>query len=227
MEDAQGLAKAANTLADKWSLLPEFMRVGCRGAAPFAVVPGAARRTVTSRLLEHAARRRTQSRGLVRQQIASFNYFVNTELKKIVEANSEVRSEVRGVAPQPRPALNDRTRSPLRAGARARAHRLPRVFGQVDPTFFLKYEDIRVGKPVFEEESFIENDRSASPRAPGARTHRLDAAPLRAMKRAAAHAPCPHPPSAPRRHLRPAAAQSPRWNAVRVASRTPRPSSWM
>jgi DNA-directed RNA polymerase beta subunit len=35
-------------------------------------------------------------RGLVKQHIHSFDHFVNEELKKILEANSEIRSDVRG-----------------------------------------------------------------------------------------------------------------------------------
>ena len=35
-----------------------------------------------------------QVRGLVKQHIESFNYFINVDLKKILEANSEVLSEV-------------------------------------------------------------------------------------------------------------------------------------
>lgn len=49
-------------------------------------------------------------KGLVKQHIDSFNYFVNVDLKKIVYANRKVLSDV-------------------------------------DPTFYLKYTDIRVGKP--------------------------------------------------------------------------------
>lgn len=37
---------------------------------------------------------RVQSRGLVKQHIDSFDYFLNVELRNIVEANKEVRSDV-------------------------------------------------------------------------------------------------------------------------------------
>lgn len=49
-------------------------------------------------------------KGLVKQHIDSFNYFVNTDIKKIVRANQKILSEV-------------------------------------DPDFYLKYLDIRVGTP--------------------------------------------------------------------------------
>lgn len=35
-----------------------------------------------------------QARGLVQQHIESFDYFINEELRNILEANKEVRSEV-------------------------------------------------------------------------------------------------------------------------------------
>lgn len=37
----------------------------------------------------------SQARGLVKQHIESFDYFLNVELRNILEANKEVRSEVR------------------------------------------------------------------------------------------------------------------------------------
>ncbi|RXG59274.1 hypothetical protein Avbf_06624 [Armadillidium vulgare] len=52
--------------------------------------------------------------GLVKQHIDSFNYFVNTDIKKIVEANSKITTEV-------------------------------------DALFYVKYKDVRVGKPNIEE----------------------------------------------------------------------------
>ena len=36
-----------------------------------------------------------QSRGLVKQHIDSFDYFINVELRSIMEANRDVRSDVR------------------------------------------------------------------------------------------------------------------------------------
>jgi DNA-directed RNA polymerase III subunit RPC2 len=54
-----------------------------------------------------------RSRGLVRQHIDSYNYFVQVEIKKILQANSEVKSDV-------------------------------------DPNFFVRYTDIRVGMPSAE-----------------------------------------------------------------------------
>lgn len=35
-----------------------------------------------------------QNRGLVKQQIDSYNYFINIGIKKIMEANKEIRSDV-------------------------------------------------------------------------------------------------------------------------------------
>lgn len=49
-------------------------------------------------------------KGLVKQHIDSFNYFINVDIKKIVEANSKVTSDA-------------------------------------DPSFYLQYTDVRVGKP--------------------------------------------------------------------------------
>ncbi|KAL7639520.1 UNVERIFIED_CONTAM: hypothetical protein RMT77_010021 [Armadillidium vulgare] len=53
-------------------------------------------------------------KGLVKQHIDSFNYFLNTDIKKIVEANSKITTEV-------------------------------------DARFYVKYKDVRVGKPSIEE----------------------------------------------------------------------------
>lgn len=50
------------------------------------------------------------------------------------------------------------------ASARAGAARPSHALGgaaQVDPTFFLKYERIEVGSPVYQEESMDDNERSA------------------------------------------------------------------
>jgi len=41
-----------------------------------------------------------QVRGLVKQHIESFDYFLTKELQNILEANQEVRSEVRSVTLQ-------------------------------------------------------------------------------------------------------------------------------
>ena len=51
-----------------------------------------------------------KTKGLVKQHIDSFNYFINIDIKKIVKANEKLVSHA-------------------------------------DPTFYLKYLDIRVGKP--------------------------------------------------------------------------------
>jgi DNA-directed RNA polymerase III subunit RPC2 len=51
-----------------------------------------------------------KTKGLVKQHIDSYNYFINVEIKKIVKANEKVLSFA-------------------------------------DPTFYLKYLDIHVGKP--------------------------------------------------------------------------------
>lgn len=51
-----------------------------------------------------------KTKGLVKQHIDSYNYFINVEIKKIVKANEKVISFA-------------------------------------DPTFYLKYLDIHVGKP--------------------------------------------------------------------------------
>jgi DNA-directed RNA polymerase III subunit RPC2 len=53
-------------------------------------------------------------KGLVKQHIDSFNYFINEDIKNIVKANSKVQSDA-------------------------------------DPSFFLEYLDVRVGKPDVEE----------------------------------------------------------------------------
>ncbi|XP_076040363.1 RNA polymerase III subunit RpIII128 isoform X1 [Oratosquilla oratoria] len=53
-------------------------------------------------------------KGLVKQHIDSFNYFINVDIKNIVKANSRVTSDV-------------------------------------DPLFYVKYMDVRVGKPNIEE----------------------------------------------------------------------------
>nr|WCZ58372.1 RNA polymerase III subunit RPC2 [Paratrimastix eleionoma] len=55
-----------------------------------------------------------KSRGLLQNQLASFNYFLDVEIKKIVEANQ-------------------------------------RVICDADPSFFLKYTNIYIGKPSLEE----------------------------------------------------------------------------
>lgn len=51
-----------------------------------------------------------KTKGLVKQHVDSFNYFINVEIKKIVKANDKVLSHA-------------------------------------DPTFYIKYLDIHVGKP--------------------------------------------------------------------------------
>ncbi|VDN05801.1 unnamed protein product [Thelazia callipaeda] len=53
-------------------------------------------------------------RGLVKQHIASYDYFVNTDIKKILQANNKITSDA-------------------------------------NPSFYLKYLDIRVGMPASEE----------------------------------------------------------------------------
>lgn len=53
-------------------------------------------------------------RGLVRQHIDSFNYFINVDIKKIVASNQMVTCDA-------------------------------------DPVFYLKYLDVRVGKPEVED----------------------------------------------------------------------------
>eukprot|EP01083_Nonionella_stella_P158427 515709_1 len=60
-------------------------------------------------------------RGLVRQHVDSFNYFIETDLKNIVNANEKVTSEA-------------------------------------DPNFWLKYTDIRIGKPSVEEELCVSDN---------------------------------------------------------------------
>lgn len=52
--------------------------------------------------------------GLVKQHIDSFNYFINVDIKKIIQANEKVLCDA-------------------------------------DPTFYLKYLDVRVGKPDYED----------------------------------------------------------------------------
>lgn len=55
-----------------------------------------------------------KQKGLVRQHIASYNYFIKHDIKNIIKANQIVDSDV-------------------------------------DPTFYLKYTDVRIGKPTIEE----------------------------------------------------------------------------
>ena len=51
-----------------------------------------------------------KTKGLVKQHVDSFNYFINVEMKRIVHANEKIVSSA-------------------------------------NPTFYLKYLDIHVGKP--------------------------------------------------------------------------------
>ncbi|KAK9461659.1 uncharacterized protein V1516DRAFT_672612 [Lipomyces oligophaga] len=60
-------------------------------------------------------------KGLVKQHLDSFNYFVNVDIKKIVKANE-------------------------------------RVVSDVDPEFYLKYLDIRVGMPIRREQNSLNPD---------------------------------------------------------------------
>ncbi|XP_050737527.1 DNA-directed RNA polymerase III subunit RPC2-like [Eriocheir sinensis] len=60
-------------------------------------------------------------KGLVKQHIDSFNYFINVDIKNIVKINSKVTSDV-------------------------------------DPLFYVKYMDVRVGKPSIEEGMNISNE---------------------------------------------------------------------
>ncbi|KAM4572867.1 DNA-directed RNA polymerase III subunit RPC2 [Odontesthes bonariensis] len=55
----QELAAPVNTVAEKWKLLPAFLKV----------------------------------KGLVKQHIDSFNYFINVEIKKIMKANEKITSD--------------------------------------------------------------------------------------------------------------------------------------
>ncbi|XP_054633252.1 DNA-directed RNA polymerase III subunit RPC2 isoform X4 [Dunckerocampus dactyliophorus] len=55
----QELAAPVNTIAEKWKLLPAFLKV----------------------------------KGLVKQHIDSFNYFINVEIKKIMSANEKITSD--------------------------------------------------------------------------------------------------------------------------------------
>lgn len=55
-----------------------------------------------------------QIKGLVKQHIDSFNYFINVDIKKIIQANEKVLCDA-------------------------------------DPTFYLKYLDVRVGRPDYED----------------------------------------------------------------------------
>ena len=68
-------------------------------------------------------------RGLVKQHIDSFNYFINIEIKKIVQANSLI-------------TMTDE-RMGMGVGV-----------GGDDPAdrFFFKFTDIRVGMPVVKED---------------------------------------------------------------------------
>lgn len=59
-------------------------------------------------------------RGLVKQHIDSFNYFVSTQIKKIVRANDLITATA-------------------------------------DPTIFLRYKDVRIGKPSVVMDGVSEN----------------------------------------------------------------------
>ncbi len=59
LDEEENLSKPVKELAEKWRLVPAFLRV----------------------------------RGLVRQHLDSFNYFVNVELKKILVANQKITSD--------------------------------------------------------------------------------------------------------------------------------------
>ncbi|CCX32109.1 hypothetical protein FPQ18DRAFT_279952 [Pyronema domesticum] len=83
------LTDSINTVEDKWTLLPAFLKV----------------------------------KGLVKQHLDSFDYFVDVDLKKILKAND-------------------------------------RVVSDVDPQFFLRYTDIRVGQP---QRMDLESDAEITP----------------------------------------------------------------
>ena len=91
-----------------------------------------------------------QLRGLVKQHIDSYNYFLTVELKQILMANQKVSTHA------------ETTESAQRHRNRQNAHALPvlcclsfQVHCDSDPHFFLKYTDIRVGAPSVEEELII------------------------------------------------------------------------
>jgi DNA-directed RNA polymerase III subunit RPC2 len=59
MDEGTDVRAPVKTLADKWLLVPAFLRV----------------------------------RGLVKQHIASFDYFVNIDIRKILKANERIISD--------------------------------------------------------------------------------------------------------------------------------------
>eukprot|EP01048_Picozoa_sp_COSAG05_P018671 COSAG05_NODE_2773_length_2659_cov_19.125781_1_plen_289_part_10 len=84
-QDMRGLAAPIKCVEEKWRLLPSFLKVRC------ALCHERARFT----------RRYKQVRGLVRQHIESFNYFINTDLQKIVFAQANKRVTLDQVTPEP------------------------------------------------------------------------------------------------------------------------------
>jgi hypothetical protein len=103
-------------------------------------------------------------RGLVKQHIQSFDHFIEKELKLILAANSEIRSDVRVTVNQGvlwgagcyRAVFRWRLlvlALLLLVGLllNARCRRRCRLTPQHNPNFFLKYLDIRVGMPKIDE----------------------------------------------------------------------------
>jgi DNA-directed RNA polymerase III subunit RPC2 len=68
------LTSPVSTVQDKWKLIPLFLKVASSIIGETGVDSG-------------------QVRGLVKQHIDSYNYFINVEIKNILAANSKITSE--------------------------------------------------------------------------------------------------------------------------------------
>ena len=100
---------------------------------------------------------RAQTRGLVRQHIESFNYFINVDMQKIVAANQKVTCGACAAATRlPMRVETDRPGAPKRGrwrSVRSRRHAAtPRADVQTPEPFWLQYSSIRVGTPRVEED---------------------------------------------------------------------------
>ncbi|VDN36308.1 unnamed protein product [Gongylonema pulchrum] len=110
-------AKDSARLEDKWALVPAFLRWKQN-----FIIFHTWNIAIAGVFLFNRVLLLLQVRGLVKQHIASYDYFVNTEIKKILHANNLITSDA-------------------------------------NPSFYLKYIDIRVGMPSSEEGFNEINDR--------------------------------------------------------------------
>ena len=91
------------------------------------------------------------------QHIDSFNYFIETDIRKIVDAapNREARARPgSAMAREKRESgrAKNRRRPPRARGGAARVH------SEADPKFLLKYTDVYVGEPSVDENSYTWRD---------------------------------------------------------------------